>query len=59
VEFFGLLGGGQRDVGWDGSARPAARLAILPGCTHYDIFAALLLPSAVTPFLDAPEVQSA
>ena len=37
VEFYGLLGGGLRDAGWDGSGRPTARLAILPGTTHYDI----------------------
>lgn len=37
AEFFSLLGGGLRDAQWDGSARPDARLAILPGLTHYDI----------------------
>jgi pimeloyl-ACP methyl ester carboxylesterase len=37
AEFFGLLGGGLHDGGWDGSARPEARLAVLPGRTHYDI----------------------
>src|SRR5256886_17669474 len=35
VELFGLLGGGKRDGGWDGSGRPTSRLAILPGQTHY------------------------
>ena len=30
VETFGLLGGGKRDGGWDGSGRPKSRLAILP-----------------------------
>jgi pimeloyl-ACP methyl ester carboxylesterase len=54
VEFFGLLGGGQRDPGWDGSGRPNARLAILPGATHYDIFASPALAAAVIPFLEAP-----
>ena len=54
VEFYGLLGGGLRDAGWDGSARPTARLAILPGTTHYDICAAPGLVPAVVPFLDAP-----
>ncbi|GAA4567818.1 alpha/beta hydrolase [Micromonospora coerulea] len=51
AEFFGLLGGGHRDAGWDGSDRPAARLAVLPGLTHYDIIAAPALPAAVLPFL--------
>jgi pimeloyl-ACP methyl ester carboxylesterase len=54
AEFFGLLGGGQRDAGLDGSGRPAARLAILPGLTHYDIKSAPALAAAVAPFLDAP-----
>jgi pimeloyl-ACP methyl ester carboxylesterase len=54
VEFYGLLGGGLRDAGFDGSARPTARLAILPGTTHYDVSAAPALVPAVVPFLDAP-----
>ncbi|WP_446216253.1 alpha/beta fold hydrolase [Micromonospora sp. IBHARD004] len=51
AEFFGLLGGGHRDAGWDGANRPAARLAVLPGLTHYDIVTAPALPAAVLPFL--------
>jgi pimeloyl-ACP methyl ester carboxylesterase len=54
VEFFALLGGGLRDADWDGSGRPPGRLAILPGTTHYDIFAAPVLATVVEEFLDAP-----
>jgi len=54
VEFFALLGGGQRDAGWDGSGRPRAQLAILPGATHYDIFSRPELASTALQFLDAP-----
>jgi pimeloyl-ACP methyl ester carboxylesterase len=54
VEMFGLLGGGKRDGGWDGSGRPASRLAILPGITHYTIFSAPALAATVIPFLDEP-----
>ena len=54
IEFFALLGGGRRDAGLDGSGRPTARLAILPGMTHYDILSFPALASLVTPFLDAP-----
>jgi hypothetical protein len=54
VELFGLLGGGKRDGGWDGSGRPKSRLAILPGLTHYTIFGAPALAAAVIPFLDEP-----
>ncbi|MFI7080455.1 alpha/beta fold hydrolase [Micromonospora sp. NPDC049903] len=51
VEFFGLLGGGHRDAGWDGADRPDARLAVLPGLTHYDIVDSPALPTVVLPFL--------
>ena len=58
VEFFQLLGGGQRDAGLDGSARPAAQLAILPGRTHYDILLFSGLAEIVNSFLDAPLRES-
>ena len=57
VQFFELLGGGKRDGGWDGSGRSNARLAILPGLTHYTIFSSPLLVSVVTQFLDEPMQQ--
>src|SRR5882757_2324825 len=53
VEFYKLLGGGQRDAGLDGSGRSANQLAILPAVTHYTIAASPVLPVVVTPFLDA------
>jgi pimeloyl-ACP methyl ester carboxylesterase len=56
VELFGLLGGGQRDGGWDGSGQPKSRLAILPGLTHYTMFNARALGSTVVTFLnEAPK----
>jgi pimeloyl-ACP methyl ester carboxylesterase len=51
AEYFALLGGGLRDAGWDGSDRPASRLAILPGRTHYDVFQAPELADVVASFL--------
>jgi len=54
AEFYKLLGGGQRDAGWDGAYKPTTQLAILPGQTHYDIFTSSLLPAVVMPFLAAP-----
>jgi hypothetical protein len=42
---------------WDGSARSVARLAVLPGQTHYDIFGSPALAAAVTPFLDADSLE--
>jgi pimeloyl-ACP methyl ester carboxylesterase len=54
VEVFALLDGGKRDGGWMGEGRPAGghALAILPGLTHYSIFASPLLAAAATAFLD-------
>ena len=52
VEVFGLLGGGKRDGGWDGSGRPKSALAILPGLTHYNIFADPRIVTTALPFLD-------
>ena len=53
AEFFGLLGGGLRDAGWDAAQRPASRLAILPGRTHYDVWAAPELAELTDAFLSA------
>ena len=57
VEFFELLGGGKKDGGWDGSGVSNARLAILPGLTHYNVFASPVLASTTTAFLDAKPVR--
>lgn len=53
VEFFELLGGGKKDGGWDGSGISNARLAILPGLTHYTVFSSPALASTVEHFLGA------
>jgi len=53
MAFYALLGGGQRDAGLDGSLRPAAQLAILPGRTHADVIADPALAQLVTPFLES------
>ena len=53
VEFFQLLGGGKRDGGWDGSGISNARLAVLPGVTHYNIAESPGLVPTVVPFLEA------
>jgi len=57
VEFYGLLGGGLRDANWDGSLRPVARLAVLPGHTHYDLFAAPELTATAVSYLDQPSLE--
>lgn len=54
TEFFSLLGGGQRDGSWDESGMSTARLAILPGTTHYNLSDSPALAPAVLSFLEAP-----
>jgi hypothetical protein len=51
VEFFGLLGGGLSDPGWDGTAGPA-QLAILPGHTHYVMAGSPALAETAVAYLD-------
>jgi hypothetical protein len=53
MEFFDLLGGGRRDAGLDGTLRPYAWLAILPGMTHYDVLSFPGLDAIVARFLDS------
>lgn len=52
AEFFQLLGGGKKDPGWDGAGMPSARLAILPGLTHYNILTAPMLAPMIVSFLN-------
>jgi pimeloyl-ACP methyl ester carboxylesterase len=52
VELFGLLGGGKKDGGWDGSGKPKSRLAILPGHTHYELADAPIVAQTAISFLD-------
>jgi hypothetical protein len=49
--FYALLGGGTRDAGWEGSGRSEARLAIVPGATHYDLAESALFAAVVDAFL--------
>ena len=53
VEFYKLLGGGQRDAGWDGKLRSKNRLAIIPDRTHYDLLTTTAVADVVEPFLAA------
>ena len=52
AEFYGLLGGGLGDPGWNGS-HPGNQLAVLPGTTHYDVLTSPLLVPAVEAFLSS------
>jgi pimeloyl-ACP methyl ester carboxylesterase len=59
VEVFKLLDGGLRDGGWMGEGRPKGghALAILPGLTHYNLFASALFAAVTLDFLDGQPAQ--
>jgi pimeloyl-ACP methyl ester carboxylesterase len=50
AEFFALLGGGQRDPGWEGPLPTPSRLAIAAGRTHYNMLDWPPLPTAIAEF---------
>jgi pimeloyl-ACP methyl ester carboxylesterase len=52
VDFYKLLGGGQRDAGWMRENMAQNRLAILPDLTHYEAFMSPALAPTVLPFLN-------
>jgi pimeloyl-ACP methyl ester carboxylesterase len=52
VEFYKLIGGGQKDAGWQREHMAKNRLAIIPNVTHYEMFMAPQLAPTVRPFLD-------
>ncbi len=54
VEMFKLLDGGLRDGGWMGENRPKGghALAVLPGLTHYNLFASPLFAAVILDFID-------
>ncbi|WP_250633682.1 alpha/beta fold hydrolase [Pinirhizobacter soli] len=53
VQFYRLLGGGQRDAGIDGSLRSVNQLAIVPNATHYNLAGNPLISELVNGFLGA------
>jgi pimeloyl-ACP methyl ester carboxylesterase len=52
VKSYHLLGGGQRDAGWNREHISQNRLAILPNVTHYEMGVSPALASTVLPFLE-------
>jgi pimeloyl-ACP methyl ester carboxylesterase len=52
IEVYKLLGGGQRDAGWQREHMAKNRLAILPDVTHYEMAEAPALATTVIGFLD-------
>lgn len=55
AEFFALFGGGVRDAGWQGPPQYArARLAIVPGYTHYNFGQGPDMARVIVAYLDQP-----
>jgi pimeloyl-ACP methyl ester carboxylesterase len=55
AEFFALFDGGVRDAGWEGKPRLArARLAIVPGYTHYNFGQGPDIARVIEAYLDQP-----
>jgi pimeloyl-ACP methyl ester carboxylesterase len=55
AEFFALFDGGVRDAGWDDQPRYArARLAIVPGYTHYNFGQGPDVARVIDAYLDQP-----
>jgi pimeloyl-ACP methyl ester carboxylesterase len=52
VEVYKLLGGGQRDAGWQREHIAKNRLAILPNVTHYEMAVSPALATTLLGFLD-------
>ena len=52
MKFYQLLGGGQKDAGWDRAGMAKNRLAIIPNVTHYEMAMAPAFVPTVLPFLN-------
>ena len=52
IEFYKLIGGGQKDAGWQREHMAKNRLAILPDLTHYEMFMAPVMANTARSFLD-------
>jgi pimeloyl-ACP methyl ester carboxylesterase len=52
MQFYQLLGGGQRDAGWQREHMARNRLAIIPNLTHYEMFMSPALVATTLPFLN-------
>jgi pimeloyl-ACP methyl ester carboxylesterase len=53
VEFYKLLGGGQRDAGVDGSLRSPNRFAIIPNTTHLTLLSSAAVMQFASAFLNS------
>jgi pimeloyl-ACP methyl ester carboxylesterase len=54
AEFFALLGGGVTEPGWENTKLSKARLAVVPGYSHYNFIASPEVPVIVAKYLADP-----
>jgi pimeloyl-ACP methyl ester carboxylesterase len=54
AEFFALLGGGVKEPGWQNTQLSKARLAIIPGYSHYNLITANELGPIIDKYLADP-----
>src|SRR5882672_1717025 len=54
AEFFALLGGGVKEPGWQNTQLSKARLAIVPGYSHYNFITSPETPQIIRKFLADP-----
>jgi pimeloyl-ACP methyl ester carboxylesterase len=54
AEFFALLGGGITEPGWENTKFTKARLAVVPGYSHYNFITSPEVPPLVEKFLKDP-----
>ncbi|MDP3738103.1 MAG: alpha/beta hydrolase [Hyphomonadaceae bacterium] len=54
AEFFALLGGGVKEPGWMNTQLSKARLAIIPGYSHYNFMTSTELPAVIDKYLADP-----
>lgn len=52
--FFALLGGGVREPGWQNTQLSRARLAVVPGYSHYNLITSPEVPRIIRMFLADP-----
>jgi len=54
AEFFGLLGGGIKEPGWQNTQLSRARMAVIPGYSHYNFMTSTELPPIIEKYLADP-----
>ena len=54
AEFFALLGGGVKELGWLNTQLSKSRLAVVPGYSHYNFITSPEVPQIVGTFLADP-----